>query len=175
VVASARMARFSTYESLKNLLEKELLEITRDTQPEQDETPGEQIKQRRTEGRKRALPTLATAAALVFCYAVGEYAVPAAFPPGWTADAFPTPAAALPRSSEPALSDDLSEFMLRRLETTVGQGLEEYFAVMGEYPFSLEILVVRKILPAGVVSNVHQAGLVYRVGDPADRYVLSRR
>lgn len=174
VVARARMSRFCTYESLKNLLEKELLEITRDTQPEQEEAPGEQIRQRRTGGRKRALPTLATAAALVLCYAVGEYAVPAVFPPGWTADAFQPPAAALPQSRGPALSGDLSEFMLRRLETTVRQGLEEYFAVMGEYPFSLEILVVRKILPAGIVSRVHQAGLIYRVGDPADRYDLSR-
>ena len=55
------------------------------------------------------------------------------------------------------------------------QGLEEYYAVNGEYPFSLEILVVKKILTADVVSRVHQSGLVYHVGDPADRYELSCR
>ncbi|MDD3642317.1 MAG: DUF4388 domain-containing protein [Candidatus Krumholzibacteria bacterium] len=174
VLKRAKMARFCAYEALKNLLEKELLEITRDVQPEQEKSPGEQVRERRSGGRKRTLPTMAAAAALALCYAAGEYAVPALFPPGWTADAMRAPAAAAPLSRDPGLSGDLSEFRLRRLETTVRQGLEEYRAVMGEYPFSLEILVVRKILPAGVVTRVHQAGLVYRAGDPADRYELSR-
>jgi len=175
VVRSARMAQFCTYESLKNLMEKELLEITRDTQPEQDDTPGEQVKTRRRSGRKRALPTMATAAALVLCYAIGEYAVPALLPPGWTADLLQPPAAAAPASRGPGLSADLSEFMLRRLETTVRQGLEEYYAVTGQYPFSLEILVVKKILTADAVSRAQQAGLVYHVSEPADSYELSRR
>lgn len=175
VVTSARMARFCTYEALKNLLEKELLEITRDTQPEQDEEPGEQVKRRSTGGRRRALPTLATAAALVLCYAIGEYAVPAVLAPGWTADAFLAFAEAAPGPRDPGLSGDLSEFRLRRLETTVRQGLEEHYAVTGEYPFSLEILVVKKILPAEVVSRVHQSDLVYSVADQGSRYALSRR
>lgn len=175
VVAGARMARFCTYEALKSLLEKELLEITRDAgQPEREAAPKERIVRRRTEGRKRALPTLATAAALMLCFAIGEYAVPALLPPGWTADALQASAAPAARAREPGLSGDLSEFTLRRLETTIGQGLEEYRAVMGEYPFSLEILVVKKILPADVVSRAHQSGLVYRLDETGVSYELVR-
>ena len=94
--------------------------------------------------------------------------------PGWTAEAFSGDYRAAAASGEGMLSADLEEFQLRRLEATVSEGLEEYFAVKGTYPFTLEILVVRKFVTRDTVSQVHQAGIVYRMGDSGRDYALAR-
>jgi hypothetical protein len=72
------------------------------------------------------------------------------------------------------LAGDLQEFRLRRLEATVSEGLEEYFAVKGTYPFTLEVLAVRKFVTRETISRVHQAGIVYRMGDSGQNYLLAR-
>jgi len=173
LIAHSRMARFSTYEALKILLEKELLEITKDTSPVAEEVEEEVLEEKAKSGKKFA-PTLAVVFMLIACFFAGEYVVPAILPPGWTAEAFSSSSMAAAASGEGMLSGNLEEFQLRRLEATVSEGLEEYFAVKGTYPFTLEILVVRKFVTRDTISQVHQAGIVYRMGDSGRDYALTR-
>lgn len=173
LMAHTRMARFSTYEALKLLLEKELLEITKDTSPVAEEVE-EEVLEKKAKSGKKFVPTLAVVMILIACFAVGEYLIPAILPPGWTAAAFSTDTQAAPVSGRGMLSGDLAEFRLRRLEATVSEGLEEYFAVKGSYPFTLEVLAVRKFVTRDTISKVHQAGIVYRMGDSGSDYTLSR-
>ncbi len=173
LVAHSRMARFSTHEALKILLEKELLEITKDTSPVAEEVEEEVLEEKAKSGKKFA-PTLAVIFTLIACFFAGEYVVPAILPPGWTAEAFSSSSRAAGASGEGMLSADLGEFQLRRLEATVSEGLEEYFAVKGTYPFTLEILVVRKFVTRDTISRVHQAGIIYRMGDSGRDYALAR-
>jgi hypothetical protein len=105
---------------------------------------------------------------LIGCFFAGEYLVPAVLPPGWTAEAFSREAAAGRPGSR------LEEFKLRRIEATVSEGLEEYFAVKGTYPFTLEVLAVRKFVTRDTISRVHQAGIVYRMGENGRTYELAR-
>ncbi len=173
LMAHSRMARFSTYEALKLLLEKELLEITKDTSPVAEQIEEEVLEEKAKSGKKFA-PTLAVVFMLIACFFAGEYVVPAILPPGWTAEAFSSDSRAAASSGEGMLSADLPEFQLRRLEATVSEGLEEYFAVKGTYPFTLEILVVRKFVTRDTISQVHQSGIVYRMGDSGRDYALAR-
>ena len=173
LVAHARMARFCTYEALKNLMEKELLEITRDTSPVAEEVEEEILEEKARTGRKFA-PTMAVILMLIGCFVTGEYLVPAVLPPGWTAEAFSNDSQAAAVSGVGMLSGNLEEFQLRRLEATVSEGLEEYYAVKGTYPFTLEILAVRKFVTRDSISKVHQAGIVYRMGDSGSDYTLAR-
>jgi predicted SAM-dependent methyltransferase len=172
LVSHSRMARFNTYEALKNLLEKELLEITKDTSPVAEEVEEEVLEKKAQSGRKLA-PTLAVVFTLIACFFAGEYAVPAILPPGWTAEAFSSDPRPSVSSGGGMLSADLDEFRLRRLEATVSEGLEEYFAVKGTYPFTLEVLAVRKFVTRDTISRVHQAGIVYRMGESGQDYSLA--
>jgi hypothetical protein len=167
LISHARMTRFSTYEALKSLMEKELLEIVRDTLPVEEEVEEEVLEEKAKSGRKLA-PSLAVITMLIGCFFAGEYLVPAVLPPGWTAEAFSREAAAGRPGSR------LEEFKLRRIEATVSEGLEEYFAVKGTYPFTLEVLAVRKFVTRNTISRVHQAGIVYRMGENGRTYELAR-
>jgi len=173
LMAHARMARFNTYEALRSLLGKELLEITKDTSPVAEEVE-EEILEKKAKRGKKLVPTLAVVFMLIACFIAGEYAVPALLPPGWTAEAFSSDASATGSLGTGMLSGNLEEFRLRRLEATVKEGLEEYLAVKGTYPFTLEILVVRKFVTRNTISRVHQAGIVYRMGDSGQDYSLAR-
>jgi len=173
LVSHSRMARFNTYEALKNLMEKDLLEITKDTSPVAEEVEEEVLEKKARSGKKFA-PTLAVVLTLIACFFTGEYAVPAILPPGWTAEAFSSDLRPAASSGGGMLSADLDEFRLRRLEATVSEGLEEYYAVKGTYPFTLEVLAVRKFITRDTISRVHQAGIVYRMGETGQDYSLAR-
>jgi hypothetical protein len=173
LISRGRMARFCTYESLKNLLEKELLEITKDTSPVAEEVEEEVLEEKAMSGRK-VLPTLAVVSMLLGCFFIGEYAVPRLLPPGWTAEAFSRESSPAGTNGGGVLSADIEEFKLRRLEASVRESLEEYFAVKGSYPFTLEILAVRKFITRDVIARVHQAGIVYRMGESGKEYTLVR-
>jgi hypothetical protein len=173
LVSHARMARFNTYEALKNLLEKELLEITKDMSPVAEEVEEEVLEEKAKSGKKFT-PTLAVVFMLIACFIAGEYVVPALLPPGWTAEAFSRDPSAGGTGGEGLASADLREFRLRRLEATVKESLEEYFAVKGTYPFTLEILAVRKFITRDTIARVHQSGIVYRMGDSGNDYALVR-
>ncbi len=173
LMAHARMSRFSAYETLKSLLEKELLEITKDTSPVAEEVEKEVLEEKAKSGKKFA-PTLTVVFTLIACFIAGEYVVPALLPPGWTAEAFSSELSVAGDNGEGMLSADLKEFQLRRLEATIMEGLEEYFAVKGTYPFTLEVLAVRKFITRDAISRVHQAGIVYRMGNSGFDYTLVR-
>ena len=173
LVSHSRMARFNTCEALKMLLEKELLEITKDTSPVAEEVEEEVLEKKAKSGKKFA-PTLAVVFMLIASFFAGEYVVPAILPPGWTAEAFSSDSGISAGSGDGMLAADLEEFQLRRLEATVSEGLEEYYAVKGTYPFTLEILVVRKFVTRDTISRVHQAGIVYRMGTNGSDYALAR-
>jgi hypothetical protein len=173
LVAHARMARFSTYEALKSLLEKELLEITMDTSPVAEEVEEEVLEEKAKSGKKLA-PTFAVVFMLIACFIVGEYVVPTLLPPGWTAEAFSSDPSVAGDIGEGLLSADLKEFRLRRLEAVVREGLEEYFAVKGTYPFTIEVLAVRKFITRDTIARVHQSGIVYRMGNSGRDYSLVR-
>jgi len=176
LVSSARMTRFCTYEALKNLLEKGLLEITSVDEPREEAIAGEnETALRRREGGARLVPVLATVALLFACFVAGEFAVPALLPPGWSAGAFAGRAAASRHGDDTPLSHALEEFHLRRLEAEVRQGIEEYRAVTGSYPISLELLVVKQILAGETMARVNRAGLLYRSAAPHSAYTLERR
>jgi hypothetical protein len=173
LVAHARMARFSTYEALKSLLEKELLEITMDTSPVAEEVEEEVLEEKAKSGKKLA-PTFAVVFMLIACFIVGEYVVPTLLPPGWTAEAFSSDPSVAGDIGKGLLSVDLKEFRLRRLEAIVREGLEEYFAVKGTYPFTIEVLAVRKFITRDTIARVHQSGIVYRMGNSGRDYSLVR-
>jgi predicted SAM-dependent methyltransferase len=173
LVAHSRMARFNTYEALKSLLEKELLEITKDTSPVAEEVEEEVLEEKAKSGKKLA-PTFAVVFMLIACFIVGEYVVPTLLPPGWTAEAFSGDPSVAGDIGEGLLSADLKEFRLRRLEAVVREGLEEYFAVKGTYPFTIEVLAVRKFITRDAIARVHQSGIVYRMGNSGRDYSLIR-
>ncbi|MBN1884063.1 MAG: DUF4388 domain-containing protein [Candidatus Krumholzibacteriota bacterium] len=161
LVSKARMARFCTYESLKQLLEKELLEITREAAPTGTAPVAERPRMKEPgPGRKqrRVLPTIAAAAALAACFVVGEYLAPRLLPPGWTARS---------RVVRAPIEKRLDEAAIRA-------GLEEYAATRGSYPITLDVLAARRILPAGVIERAGRDGLRYRPARGGAGYELSR-
>ena len=84
LVSTAKMARFCTYEALKNLLEKGLLELGEIPVEEVKEAPPEPVKPVVKRRKMSIFPTFATVLFLVACFAVGEYLVPLILPPGWS-------------------------------------------------------------------------------------------
>ena len=173
LMSHSRMAKFNTYEALKLLLEKELLEITKDTSPVAEEVE-EEVLEKKAKSGKKFVPTLTVVMMLIACYIAGEYVIPALLPPGWTAEAFSNDSRAAAVSVDGMLSGNLEEFQMRRLEATVSEGLEEYYAVKGSYPFTLEILAVRKFVTRDTISKIHQVGILYRMGDSGHDYTLAR-
>ena len=138
LIMRARMARFCTYEVCKNLLEKELLEIVTEPALVEEETQ-EELAEDRTKRKKRFAPAFAAACLLLAGFAVGEYAVPFLSPPGWSAR---SRAATLTVPGDRSLAGTLDELTLRHTEASLREGLEQYFAVKGSYPFTLDVLVV---------------------------------
>lgn len=172
LIAHACMARFSTYEACKNLLEKGLLEIVTEPASIEEETR-EELSEQRTNRRKHFAPAFAVACLLIVGFAVGEYAVPFVSPPGWGAHsrAVLRPA---PVSGEQPLAGSLEELALRHNEESIREGLEEYFAAQGSYPFTLEVLVVRSFVPARMIEKAQQSNLRYRLGHGGMAYSLVR-
>jgi hypothetical protein len=166
----ARMARFCTYETCKNLLEKGLLEIITEPALVEEETQVE-LAEERTRRRKRFAPAFAAVCILIVGFAVGEYAIPYLSPPGWSAR---SRVAGSPAPGERSLAGSLDELASRHTEASLRQGLERYFAVKGSYPVSLDVLVVRSFIPAEVVGKAQQSNLRYRLGQNSMSYTLVR-
>mgnify|MGYP006278627605 CR=1 FL=1 len=172
LVATARMARFCTYEALKGLLEKGLLEITVDARPVVEEEEEEDRAVASVPARKKLAPTIAVVTLLIACFALGEYVVPSVLSPGWSAESFSVrdTGGALP--ADGAGSADLAEFRLHRLEAALRQNLEEYYAARGSYPFTLEILAVKKFVSREIISRAHQYGVVYSLEGDGEGYTM---
>lgn len=172
IVACGRMSRFCTYEALKNLLEKELLQIVEEPKPAAEIRP-EMVRTVIKKKQWRFLPTLAAVFILFGCFALGEYGIPFLLPPGWSSRRAASAGAPAPPSPG-YLASGLDELRLRQLEATVEESLEEYLAVKGSYPFTLEILAVREFLSAKTIDDLNNSGIGYRIGESGMSYSLQR-
>jgi hypothetical protein len=170
LISQARMPRFCTYESLKNLLEQGLLEITKE--PKFTVVEIQEVVEKETKGSRWLLPSFAVIVLLFACYAVGEYLVPRALPPGWS----PNRRTEIPdqRGGTTFLAGSLSEFRLHYLEAAIEEGLEEYRATEGSYPFTLEVLAVKRIIRGSLLDETHQNGLIYKLIGDGSSYRLLR-
>ncbi len=172
LINNARMARFSTYESLKHLLEKGLLEIKEDpTVTEVDEERA--IPEIKVKSKSRIIPTLVTTSILIAGFAIGQYLIPFLSPPGWTASSAKSSRMKINRNGG-FIAGDINELKLRMLETTLTEALEEYYATNGSYPFTLEVLAARKILPGSLIDKTQQAGIIYKTTGSGKTYSIHR-
>ncbi len=171
LISKAKMPRFCTYESLKNLLEKGLLQITKE--PKFTVVEVQQVVEKKNARSKWLAPSLAVIVLLIACYAAGEYLVPLALPPGWR----PHRRAESPKQSrggEAFLAAGLDELKVHYLEAAIEEGLEEYRATVGSYPFTLEVLAVKRIISKSLLDKIHQTGLIYKLKDDGTSYKLLR-
>jgi len=171
IIPKARMARFCTYEILKNLLEKGFLQIV--DVPKLAEVAAETSAAETSAPTRRGLvlPVFAAAGMLVFCLAFGEIAVPYVLPPGWglvRRDAGHESKAANAASVAPTLAGIRS----RLLEAAVREGLEEHLALNGAYPTSIETLVAKGYISRNVLGEADERGFSYRVGSGGKSYTL---
>ncbi|MBN2184341.1 MAG: DUF4388 domain-containing protein [Candidatus Krumholzibacteriota bacterium] len=172
LITNSRMARFSTYEALKQLLEKGLLEIKEDLKVVRDEEE-KTLPKVKVRGKSRLVPTLVTTSILAAGFFIGEYLVPALSPPGWKAA--PSTHSGMKTADNGALTArNMGELRLRMLETTLTEALEEYYASRGSYPFTLEVLATRKIVSSSVIDKAHQAGIIYKTIESGNRYSIHR-
>ncbi|MBN2070666.1 MAG: DUF4388 domain-containing protein [Candidatus Krumholzibacteriota bacterium] len=172
LITNSRMARFTTYESLKLLLEKGMLEIKEDHAADRIEV-SEHIPELKVKNRSAVMPTFVTLVVLIAGFAIGEYLVPFLSPPGWTAASVTMP---LKTGKNMGLesAENMTELKMRLLEAKVIEALEEYAATSGTYPFTLEVLAARKIIPGRIIDRVQQAGMIYKTNESGRSYSLVR-
>jgi len=171
IVPLGRAPRFNTYEALKSLLEKELLQII-----EVEKPPA--VAAEEETGEKRAprpaspYPAAVALGALIVCLLAGEFAVPVVSPPGWRirnrSDA------AERAAPDPSVAPTLPALELRLLEATVREGLEEHLALTGAYPASLETLVAEGVLSGKLLTGAHAEGFTYRPARGGRSYSIER-
>ncbi|MCK4236466.1 MAG: DUF4388 domain-containing protein [Candidatus Krumholzibacteria bacterium] len=171
LTSHARMPRFCTYESLKTLIEKGMLQIIKKPKPLENEIE-ETTAEEKVIKKKKVAPTAAAVFILLASFAIGEYVIPAAMPPGWSASSHGSMKETHPTGGS-FLASNLDELDLHNLEASVREGLEEYFAAKGSYPFTLEILAVRKFVPEEIIEQMHQSGLRYRTRKNCTSYSLT--
>jgi len=170
LIGRARMARFCTYEVLKNLLEKGLLQIVEIPLPAEEatETPAAED----TEPRRHAfVPAIAAGCVLAACFAFGDFAVPRLMPPGWGL-IWSGVAREAAVETGVSVAPTLDELKSRRLETAVREALEGHLASSGAYPTSLETLVSKGLLSREAFTAMNKRGLSYRVGSGGKSYSL---
>lgn len=172
LVSIARMARFCTYEALKNLLEKGLLEIGEMPveEAQEIEEPVAQVVKRR---KMRVVPTFATILFLLASFAVGEYLVPMLLPPGWSVARSAEPAGETP-AGDMFVASNLGELNERLALEALREGIEVHMALKGSYPITLEILTVRNIIPPSLLDEAQKYGFVYRMLEEGASYSLER-
>ena len=171
LIATAKMARFCTYEALKSLLEKGLLEIAE--KPIEEKTvevePKTVVKKKR---KPLLLPSFSVIILLVGAFAVGEYLVPLILPPGWCA-ASPRDYSMTTGQGRTLLAGGPGELNRRYIEAALKQGLEEHKASRGTYPISLEVLAAKKIVPRRLLDEAQHHGFTYHTVNEDLSYSLS--
>ncbi|MCX5753877.1 MAG: DUF4388 domain-containing protein [Candidatus Krumholzibacteria bacterium] len=170
LVPKARMSRFSTYEALKCLLEKGLLQIIeaeKSVEPDAGEIDAGSVAPR----RRLPLPAIAAALALISSLAIGELAVPRLLPPGW---GLVRHGAVREASVAGGISvaPTLGELRSRLVEAAVREALEEHLAVKGAYPTGLETLVANGFMPKKIFDEAVARGFSYRLGSGGQSYSL---
>jgi hypothetical protein len=172
LIAHARMARFCTYEACKNLLEKGLLEI-RSEPASLEESVQEMVIEEYTQRCRRFVPAVAAIIILLGSFAIGEYAIPFLFPPDWNSRSRGE-VKIVTNTDGQSLAGSIDELAQRHVEALLREGLEEYFAVKGSYPITLDVLVVRRFIPETVVAKAQQNNLRYRLEQNGASYSLER-
>jgi len=167
IISSGKMARFSVYDVLNHLRDKDL--ITTVKPPEKQETRVVD-KEEPAEKRNSSVPILAIAAVLVVCFLAGEYLVPAILPPGWPV--LRGNAGSTANSMEKEIS--IQEIRTRQLEKKITSALEEYRAKRGSYPLTIEILSLKGFVAEEIISRAKQEGISYRLLDNAQNFDLER-
>jgi len=172
IIPKARLARFCTYEVLKTLLEKSLLQIVESEKPVEvtAETPAVDES---VPVRHGVLQTVAATGVLLFCLAFGEIAVPYILPPGWGVVRRGA-VRATSETSVASVAPTLGELDSRRLEATIREALEEHLAQGGAYPASLETLVSKGFLSRRTLGEALGQGVTYRVANAGRSYSLEK-
>ena len=170
LVSRAKMARFCTYEALKNLLEKGLLQII-ETPKEKEEEEDFEVSIEEGKKSKVFVPALAFISILIAGFFIGEFLIPTLLPASWAS--FNKSKASVLQLTEDDIVT-LKEFKQRRLLEKISVALEEYYALKGSYPFTLEVLVVRGILPETVIDKAQEYGIFYRLNTSGSGYTLKR-
>ena len=172
LVSTAKMARFCTYEALKNLLEKGLLEIGE--VPAKEVPVVEEPVRKAVKRRKMSVvPTFAAIFFLLASFAVGEYIVPLLLPPGWGVARSAERAAETPPDGK-LLAADIAELNERFAMEALRSGIERHKALKGSYPITIEILAVRNIITPTLLEEAQRYGFVYRMIDEGLSYSLDR-
>jgi hypothetical protein len=170
IIPKARMARFCTYEVLKNLLEKGFLQIV--DIPKSAETETDTPAAETSASPRRGIGAFfAAAGVLAVCFAFGEIVVPNLMPPGWAV----VRRSGGSESTAPqtaSVSPTIAGMRCRMLEAAVREGLEAHLALRGGYPASLEKLVAEGLLSSRFLGAANARGFNYRVGDGGTSYVL---
>ncbi|MDZ7860904.1 MAG: DUF4388 domain-containing protein [Candidatus Krumholzibacteriota bacterium] len=173
LISRGRMPRFNTYEALKELLEKGMIEIGKVTTPETEELPPEE-KEEKSSG-KRFLPTSITILTLIICFFIGEFAVPRVLPPGWS---FRNVKTEHNNGSKAAagnyLAGNIEEIRTRQLEKKVRSALDEYTAEKKSYPLTLEILSIKGYISEEISARVKNAGFKYKPYKTGRSYTLRK-
>ncbi|MCD6379087.1 DUF4388 domain-containing protein [bacterium] len=173
LISKGKMASFNIYEALKGLLEKELLQIARESIPE-IETPLHKEKNEIYSG-KRVLPTFATLLTLLACLFIGEFAIPSVLAPGWPLHSVQAnPNRYIASTTKTYLAGNLEEIKTRQLEKKVRSALSEYMAERKSYPLTLEILSIRGFIPEETCTRANQAGFKYKLDKNSQSYLLNR-
>ncbi len=171
LAVNAKMAAFCTYEALKNLLEKGLIEVTEPSDSGEEEK-SVSSDQERPEGRRSFLPAVASLLILAACFATGQYLIP-----GLTRAATKPnqPAENLAPAETRLIASSPEELEARQIYSIIQESLKEYRAVKGTYPFTLEILVARKFIPEEIINQAGDLGINYTIRKDGNSYSLKIR
>ncbi len=174
LISNGKMALFSIYEALKNLSEKELLQVTQKSTPEIEVTPPEE--KEKTYSKRRFLPASITILILLACFFIGEFAVPYLLFPGWSLLSSKTRAdTRTAATTDTYLNGNLDEIKMRQLEKKIRSALSEYMAERESYPLTLEILSIRGFISEDVCARANQAGFNYSLDKNTQSYLFKRK
>lgn len=172
LISAGKMPLFSVYEAMKELLDRELLQVIETPEPEEaTKTVKPDIKQ---DKKKVIMPHFATAAILLACFFIGEFAVPMILQRGWSLTGFHRSGHHRAKESRSLMADDIDELKARQLEKKIRSALKEYFAEKGAYPLTLEILAVRGYVENEVLRRAEKAGIDYRLDNDTHGYIMTR-
>jgi hypothetical protein len=160
LVANARLPRFDTYEAIKSLKEKNLIELEAAPTPDRGaETDVVKKKRTRTRARKNAFPALAACAAFVACGIWGIRCVAPFF------------------RLEPAAASEnagasRSSTARNRFEAQIRWNLEVYRAKNGNYPKDLSDLNGQDSVSESFSRRASEFSFRYYLTPEGDRYIL---
>ena len=124
------------------------------------------------EERKRSsvfAPALVSVSILIAGFFIGEFLIPALLPASWAS--FNKSKASVLKVNDNRVVT-LKDLKRRRLVEKISLALEEYYALKGSYPFTLEVLVVRGLLPEATIDKAQEYGIAYRLNSSGSGYIL---